>query len=97
MPPKRKTETLTVAKVDAPSKIDQPEPRTRTRGRQANNSVDKTNEPAKKVKKDESSPEQPIKKSKTQPKATKSKDISPPKVATGLTPPTDINDGTSTK
>jgi hypothetical protein len=61
----------------------------------ANSSADKTIEPAKKVKKEETSPEQPIKKSKTQPKATKSKDFSPPKVANGSTPPTDTNDRTS--
>lgn len=41
MPPKRKTEVKTETKVDVPPKNDLPEPRTRTRGRLANNSVDK--------------------------------------------------------
>lgn len=52
MPPKRKSETTKAEKPISPPKSDEPELKTKARGRQSNNSTDKAGEPVKKVKKD---------------------------------------------
>jgi len=57
MPPKRKNEVINVDIPITPAKTDGPEPKTRTRGRQANNSTDKNIEPNKKIKIEEESEE----------------------------------------
>ena len=92
MPPKKKTDTTKADTALTPAKNDQPEPRTRTRGRQLNGSVDMGNQPTKRHKKAEDSDDEPLKKSKTQPKNGKNGDLSASKAKKDTTPAKDAKD-----